>query len=31
MHDALRDALVVEMHDLFTKDEVFQQQRAARP
>jgi hypothetical protein len=30
MHDALGDALMVEMHDLFAKDEVLQQYRAAR-
>ena len=30
MHDALRDALMVEVRDLFAHDEVFEQRRAAR-
>ena len=30
MHDALRDALVIEMRDLFAQDEVFKQGRPAR-
>lgn len=29
MNDALRDALMVKMRDLFTHDEVFQQRRPA--
>ena len=31
VHDALRDALVVEVGDLLAKDEVFQQRRPTRP
>ena len=30
MHDALGDALVVEVEDLLAQDEVFEQRRAAR-
>ena len=30
MHDALRDALVIEMGDLLAQDEILEQRRAAR-
>jgi hypothetical protein len=29
MHHALRDALMVEVHDFFAQDVIFQQRRAA--